>query len=93
MKTIDTGVDWDDIDRIINTTQSVIPPNGVTTKMIRDKYGVGYSSGDRMLRKMADSGKYEIVKYRKDGRVVNVAVPVEPSIDNAPMSGRKGGEL
>jgi len=74
-----TKVNWDLIDAEVGAAYPEIPANGITSKMLMERYGITHSPANEKLRKLCESGKFELVKVRnpKNGKVMNMAIPVE----------------
>jgi len=61
MKDIDTGINWDDVEKIVGEPKrQSVPSGGITSRMVREKYGLGIAQSTRFLRALVESGEYEM---------------------------------
>lgn len=72
-----TQVNWDKIDAVLGGPMSEgVPEGGITVQMLKERYSCSDSMARNHLRKLVETGGYEIIKCR--GRkygILSVAVP------------------
>lgn len=73
-----TKVDWDKIDLITSTSilPSKIPENGITARMIADRYKCSPSTASSKLNKLLESDQFEEISVKIGRHITRVAVPV-----------------